>query len=85
MALAKVSANWQINIPLEIRKILNLRPGQYLQMQQVGNEVRIVPVQDNISNLRGALLCVAGSVPKNYDAAVEQGWEDWSKDYAQKA
>ncbi|MEI6287052.1 MAG: AbrB/MazE/SpoVT family DNA-binding domain-containing protein [Bacillota bacterium] len=85
MALAKISANWQINIPLEIRKLLKLRPGQFLQMQQIGNEIRLVPVQENISKLRGALVNVAGSIPENYDAAVEQGWKDWANDYAKKA
>jgi AbrB family looped-hinge helix DNA binding protein len=47
-----ISPNYQITIPKELRK--HIKPGQKLQVFQVGNKIVMLPI-GNIKNERGFL------------------------------
>ncbi len=44
--LVTVSPKFQVVIPKEIRRSLDLRPGQKLQVVQIGSQVTLVSVKD---------------------------------------
>ncbi len=50
--LVTVSPKFQVVIPKEIRKSLELQPGQKLQAVQIGRQITLVPIRD-ISELYG--------------------------------
>ena len=52
METVKVSTKYQIVIPSEIRKSLDIKPGQKIRVIQFGNRIELVPVKD-ISEMRG--------------------------------
>lgn len=54
MQTVTVSPKFQVVIPKEIRKSLNLRPGQRMQVIEYEGRIEFVPERD-ISELRGFL------------------------------
>lgn len=54
MTTVKISPKYQIVIPLEIRRKLNLRPGQKLQILELGNRIEFILLK-NIKEARGFL------------------------------
>lgn len=54
MTTVKISPKYQIVIPLEIRRKLNLRPGQKLQILELGNRIEFI-ILKNIKEARGFL------------------------------
>lgn len=44
--LVTISPKFQVVIPKEIRRSLDLRPGQKLQVVQIGSQVTLVSVKD---------------------------------------
>ena len=52
MAQVKVSSKYQIVIPLEIRKMMNITKGQMVSLIPVGNVIEIVPDMD-IRQMKG--------------------------------
>jgi AbrB family looped-hinge helix DNA binding protein len=54
MATTTVSEKFEITIPEKIRSKLNIRPGQQIELAQIGNRIELVPVR-NINNARGFL------------------------------
>ncbi len=63
MTAVTVSPKYQIVIPKEIRENLKIKPGQKLQLIQVGGFIEIVPVMD-IKKARGFL--------KGMDTTIER-------------
>jgi len=53
MATVKISSKYQVVIPREVRRVLNLRKGQEVSVIAVGGLIEIVPVE-NLASLRGA-------------------------------
>lgn len=66
METVKVSPKYQVVIPLEIRKMLGIRPGQELQVLPYDNRIEYVPVQD-IRKMRGFLKGIATTVARDKD------------------
>jgi AbrB family looped-hinge helix DNA binding protein len=54
MTITTVSSKYQIVIPKEIRERLKIRPGQKLQMIEIGRRIELIPVEP-IQNARGFL------------------------------
>jgi AbrB family looped-hinge helix DNA binding protein len=54
MTITTVSSKYQIVIPKEIRERFKIRPGQKLQMIEVGRGIELIPVEP-IENARGFL------------------------------
>jgi AbrB family looped-hinge helix DNA binding protein len=54
MTLTTVSSKYQIVIPKEIRDNLQIRPGQKLQLIQIGKRIEVILVEP-IQNARGSL------------------------------
>jgi AbrB family looped-hinge helix DNA binding protein len=54
MTITTVSSKYQIVIPKEIRERLKIRPGQKLQMIEIGRRIELIPVE-SIQNARGFL------------------------------
>jgi AbrB family looped-hinge helix DNA binding protein len=52
MAQVKVSSKYQIVIPREVRKALDIRKGQTVSVIPMGNVIEIVPDRD-ISEMQG--------------------------------
>jgi AbrB family looped-hinge helix DNA binding protein len=53
MSQVTISSKYQVVIPSEIRKHLNLKAGQKMTVLAIGNHIKLVPDRD-ISELRGA-------------------------------
>ena len=54
MTTVKISPKYQIVIPSEIRRKMNLRPGQKLQILELGNRIEFILLK-NIKEARGVL------------------------------
>jgi AbrB family looped-hinge helix DNA binding protein len=63
MTTVSVSPKFQIVIPKEIRRLFQLKPGQKLQILQLGDRLELVPLK-NIKEARGVL--------KGMDTAIER-------------
>ena len=63
MTTVTVSPKYQVVIPKEIRQELKLRPGQKLQIIQLGDRIEFLLLK-NIKNARGFL--------KGIDTAIER-------------
>ena len=54
MNAVTVSPKYQVVIPQEIRRSLDIQPGQKLQMIQYGNQIVLIPIRP-IHEARGSL------------------------------
>ena len=77
MAIAKVSEKGQLTLPAEIRKKLNIKTGSYLRIAILGEEIRLIPQPQSLSDLRG-IVKVSGE--QDFQAIREQAMEDLSRD-----
>lgn len=66
MATVKVSAKYQIVIPDEVRKQLDVRPGQHFDVWTDGKVIKLVRVR-KITDFRGAFPGIDTSVPREDD------------------
>jgi AbrB family looped-hinge helix DNA binding protein len=66
MITVSVSPKFQIVIPKEIRRLFHLKPGQKLQILQLGDRLELVPLK-NIKEARGALKGMDTSVEREGD------------------
>ncbi|MRR12523.1 AbrB/MazE/SpoVT family DNA-binding domain-containing protein [bacterium] len=67
MAKVTVSPKYQVVIPREMREELDIRPGQLIEVLQIGDRFEFIPVRP-IQELRGFL--------KGMDTSVEREEED---------
>lgn len=68
MATVKVSAKYQVVIPDEVRKQLNVRPGQRFDVWTDGKVIKLVRVRD-IHEFLGAFPGIDTTVPRDDDRA----------------
>lgn len=54
MQYSKISPKYQIVIPKEVRKSLQLKPGQRVQIIVFGSRIEVIPERD-IAEMRGFL------------------------------
>ncbi len=66
MTTVKISPKYQIVIPLEIRRKLNLRPGQKLQILELGNRIEFILLK-NIKEARGFLKGIDTNIEREGD------------------
>ncbi|MBK7229965.1 MAG: AbrB/MazE/SpoVT family DNA-binding domain-containing protein [Ignavibacteriales bacterium] len=66
MTTVKISPKYQIVIPLEIRRKLNLRPGQKLQILELGNRIEFILLK-NIKEARGFLKGMDTTIKREGD------------------
>ncbi len=66
METVKVSPKFQVVIPREVRKAMNLRAGQRVRVFQYDNRIELVPVRD-IRSLKGFLKGMDTDVPRESD------------------
>ena len=66
MATITVSPKFQIVIPKEIRQKLNLKPGQKLQVIQLGDRIEFIVLKD-IRDARGFLKGINTDVVRERD------------------
>jgi len=66
MITITVSPKFQVVIPKEIRKKLNLRPGQKLQVIQLGDRIEYIILKD-IKDARGFLKDINTDVEREGD------------------
>ncbi len=53
MTVAQLSGNYEIEIPIAVRELLNLKPGDSLQVKVVDGNVVMVPIPSHTSHLFG--------------------------------
>jgi AbrB family looped-hinge helix DNA binding protein len=66
MTTVKVSPKYQVVIPKEIRQKLKLKPGQKLQILQIGDRIEFIPVR-NIKEARGFLKGIDTKLERERD------------------
>ncbi len=66
MATITVSPKYQVVIPKEIRQKLNLKPGQKLQVIQLGDRIEYI-ILKNIKDARGFLKGINTDVDRKGD------------------
>lgn len=66
MTTITVSPKFQVVIPKEIRKKLNLKPGQKLQVIQLGDRIEYI-ILKNIKDARGFLKDINTDVDREGD------------------
>ena len=54
MEAVKISPKYQVVIPKRIRDALHLRPGQRLQIMEIGNRIELIP-ERSIEEMEGFL------------------------------
>ncbi len=54
MEAVKISPKYQVVIPKRIRESLHLRPGQRLQIMEIGNRIELIP-ERSIEEMEGFL------------------------------
>jgi AbrB family looped-hinge helix DNA binding protein len=68
MQLVTVSPKYQIVIPKAVRKALNLRPGQKMQVIEYAGRIELIPERD-IKELRGFLKGINTEFKREQDRA----------------
>lgn len=66
MPQVTVSPKFQIVIPQEVREAMDLRPGEKLQVFQLGQRIELVPVRP-IREMRGFLKGIDTSIERDPD------------------
>ena len=66
MTTVTVSPKYQVVIPKEIREKLKLKPGQKLQIIQIGDKLEFIPVLD-IKKARGFLKGIDTDISRERD------------------
>ncbi len=66
MDSVKISPKFQVVIPKRIRESLRLRPGQRLQVLEIGNRIELVP-ERSIEEMEGFLKGIDTDVPREED------------------
>jgi len=66
MTTVIISPKYQVVIPKEIRRKLNLRPGQKLQIIQLGDRMEFIPYK-NIKEVRGFLKGIDTDIEREGD------------------
>ncbi len=66
MEPVRISPKYQVVIPKAIRKALELRPGQKVQVLPYENRIELIPERP-ISKMRGFLKGIGTSVPRETD------------------
>lgn len=66
MEAEKISPKYQVVIPKRIREALNLRPGQRLQIMEIGNRIELIP-ERCIEEMEGFLEGIHTGVPREDD------------------
>lgn len=66
MNLIKVSSKFQIVIPKEIRRNMNIKAGQILQIFQFGDKLELMPVK-NLKTSRGFLKGIDVNIAREKD------------------
>ena len=66
MNLIKVSSKFQVVIPKEIRRNMNIKAGQILQIFQFGDKLELMPVK-NLKTSRGFLKGIDVNISREKD------------------
>ena len=66
MEAVKISPKYQVVIPKRIRESLGLRPGQRLQIMDIGNRIELIPERD-IKDMEGFLAGIDTDVSREDD------------------
>lgn len=70
--IVKVSSKGQVTLPAGLRKRLNIKPGTYLRLIEMDQEVRITVAPQGIRSLLGAVpVSGAQDFKKAREAAME--------------
>ncbi len=66
MQTVTVSPKYQIVIPLAVRQSLGIKPGQKLQVIQLGSRIELIPIV-KATKLRGFLKGIDSTVQRDED------------------
>lgn len=66
MTTVTISSKYQVVIPKDARRALNLRPGQRVEVLVYNGRLEFVPAQ-NLKDARGFLKGIATDVPREKD------------------
>ncbi len=75
----KVTRNYQITIPLEIREKLGIKVGDKVLVVCEGDEIRIIPKKKSIKELKGTIKKDIGITSTKIDEVIRSSVEEVSK------
>lgn len=66
MSIVTLSPKYQVVIPKEIRRKMKLKPGQKIQIFDIGDRIEFIPIK-NIKEARGFLKGIDTNVERERD------------------
>ena len=66
MTTVTISPKFQVVIPLEVRKLLGISPGEKFQIVPFENRIELIPFK-KLKKMRGFLKGIDSSVPREND------------------
>ncbi len=70
MPTVTVSPKYQIVIPREVRESLGIRPGQKIEFLEIDGVLSLVPIPDDIREMRGFAKGIDTTVERDRDDRV---------------
>ncbi|MDO9392317.1 MAG: AbrB/MazE/SpoVT family DNA-binding domain-containing protein [bacterium] len=61
-----ISSKYQVVIPLQVRKLLNIKPGEKAEMMAYGQRIELVPVRP-LKQMRGFLKGLSSAIDREGD------------------
>jgi len=61
-----ISSKYQVVIPLKVRKLLNIKPGEKAEMIAYGHRIEMVPVR-HVKQMRGFLKGLHSNIDREGD------------------
>jgi antitoxin PrlF len=72
MPIAVLTSKWQMTIPKEVRKALNLKPSEKVVIVVEGDQAIIKPLRGNILDLGGSIKIVDQEKPIQFHKVREK-------------
>ena len=82
MLASRITSKGQVTIPLELRRLLCVSPGDKLVFSEAGDGALIVRKVDEKSSLAGSLASkiTKTATDAELDAAIKEGWRADARD-----
>ena len=74
MGIAKITRNYQITLPRDIRKIISVKEGDEIMFIVEDNRINLMKVEDDIIKKTAGIWGDIGETGQEYQKRVRKGW-----------